>query len=65
MGAFHKMNKMLLVVDTDLIAEMESTGFKVMSKTKDGTIFALDNNLRLQFAEIDKSKYTIINRLTF
>ena len=59
------MNKMLLVVDTDLSAEMISDGFKVMSKTKDGTIFALDNSLKLKFAEIDKSKYTIINRLTF
>lgn len=59
------MNKMLLVVDDDLSAEMISDGFKVMSKTKDGTIFALDNKLKFNFAEIDKSKYTIINRLTF
>lgn len=59
------MNKMLLVVDTDLIAEMIATGFKVMSKTKDGTIFALDNELKLKFAEIDNSKYSIVNRLTF
>ena len=60
------MNKMILVVDNDLMSSLVSKGFKIIKQNPDGsTIFALDNKLTFNFAEVDKSKFTFINRLTF
>lgn len=59
------MNKMMLVVDKDLRSELIAKGFKIVKEEPNGTIFALDNKLKFNFENVDKSKYTFINRLTF
>ena len=59
------MNRMMLVVDVDLERELIAKGFKIIKKDSNGTIFGLDNKLKFNFEEVDKNKYTFINRLVF
>lgn len=59
------MNNMILVIDTNLKQELISKGFKIIKEEPNGTIFGLDNKLKFNFEQIDKSKFTYINRLTF
>lgn len=59
------MNKMMLVIDKDLRSELIAKGFKIVKEEPNGAIFALDNKLNFNFENIDKSKFTFINRLTF
>lgn len=55
----------ILCTDEALKQQLLSSGFKIMKEESYGTVFVLDKCIKFNFSLADKSKYTIINKLTF
>lgn len=57
--------KFIFCVDSDLKLELISKGFVILKEDSNGATFALDNKLKFNFDNVDKSKYTFVNKLNF
>ncbi len=52
-------------IDKELKNELTEKGFKLLKKDENGWIFVLDDSIKFNFNNIDKSKFIFTNKLTF
>lgn len=52
-------------IDEQLKEDLIKRGFKILKQDKNGTIFALNKELKFDFSNVDKKKYLFTNKLTF